>query len=379
LSDTRNTKFSFFQAEPDLAIYSYIGYAPGAITVAGGTIRVTAGFDPDTDRVRITVDDAPGGSTLGGGASRPDDGTVFDGDRYDNEDGDDRSQDGVVESLDGSVEFDSGQIYIEEAYNLTAPGQPTVTLFRIEIQGSLVGYIPSEPLAIGVIYSRSTFNVTPTNAPDSADPTELADVPCFVAGTRIATPDGDRRVETLCRGDKVLSAQGGSATLVWTGQRTVMPGFLAEHRMWPIEIQAGALGCGLPRRALRVSPNHRMLIEGMLCEMLFGQAKVLVPAKFLLPLEGVCERRGDGPVSYCHLLFHKHLTVLAEGAASESLHPGDVALGAFHASARAELLTLFPELQDDGLDSYGPTAAPVLRKPEAAVLVDALRAAALSP
>jgi hypothetical protein len=104
-----------------------------------------------------------------------------------------------------------------------------------------------------------------------------------------------------------------------------------------------------------------------------------VPAKFLLPLEGVCERRADGPVTYCHLLFDRHRIVLAEGAASESLHPGDVALGAFHTPAREELLTLFPELEDHGLDAYGPTAAPVLRKPEAAVLVDAVRAAAHTP
>ncbi|WP_425093936.1 Hint domain-containing protein [Tropicimonas sp. S265A] len=357
-----------------MAIYSYIGYAPSALTNSGGTFRVSTGYDPSTDRVNITVDDAAGGQTLGNGGTPPRDdlGFLFDGDRFDNEDGDDLTQTGVVTELDGTP-INSGRIYLEQGWTLTASGQPTITVYRVEIEGAFVGYIPSQPLAEGVIYNASQFNVTPANAPDTRDPSVLTDVPCFVAGTLIQTPDGDVPVEALRPGALVSCADGAVARVAWAGSRAVLPAFLADHGLWPIRISKGALGHDLPRRDLWVSPNHRLALSGALCELLCGVTEVLVPAKFLLPLDGVETCRPDGPVVYCHLLFDAHRIVLAEGAPSESLHPGDIALGAFHAEAREEVLTLFPELESTGLDSYGPTAAKVLRRPEARVLVEALR------
>lgn len=363
-----------------LAIYSYIGYDPSAIFFSGSTVSVAPSYDPATDRVNITVDDAAGGQTLGNASNPPRDdlGFIFDGDRFDNEDGDDLTQVGTVTELDGTPVL-TGRIYLEEGYTLTAPGEDTITLYRVEIEGTLVGYIPSQPLTIGVVYTRSTFNVTPSNAPDSRDPGALVDVPCFVAGTMIATPGGEVAIETLQEGSIVCDADGTEVQVRWAGRRAVLPAFLSDHDLWPVRIAAGALGAGLPLRDLMVSPNHRIAVSGPVCEMLFGCCDVLVPAKFLLPLDGVSRSLGDGPVTYCHLLFDRHRLILAEGAASESLHPGEIALGAFHQEARDEILTLFPELADDDLDVYGPPAVPVLRRPEAAVLVASLRAGAAGP
>jgi len=352
-----------------LPVYSYIGYAPDALNFSGG-ISIAPGYDENTDRVEITVTDDAGGTILGG---LPDDGLIFDGDRFSNENGDDATQTGVVTELDGTV-VASGAIYLEERYSLTAAGQSPVTVYRVEVEGLLVGYVSSAPLVAGVTYGFSTSNVVPANAPDTSDPDAIVDVPCFLAGTRIATPDGPRRVEDLQPGDKVRCADGSLDSVIWSGQKTVLPGFMETHGLWPICIPANTLGPNTPSRDLRVSPNHRMQLANDLCAILFGEAEVLVPAKFMLGFDGVYEDRAPAQITYCHILFATHRVVLAEGAPSESLHRGGQALGAMYGDARDEVLRLFPELDAKGVEGYGAPAAPVLRRAEAAVLLAAMAA-----
>jgi hypothetical protein len=97
--------------------------------------------------------------------------------------------------------------------------------------------------------------------------------------------------------------------VVWVGRRAVD---LARHprpeTAAPVRIAAGALGGGLPRRDLRVSPEHGLLLD-----------RVLVPARLLLGLPGVAQ---DGPwrrlARYVHLELDRHDLLLAEGAPAES-------------------------------------------------------------
>jgi len=140
-----------------------------------------------------------------------------------------------------------------------------------------------------------------------------ADLPCFAAGTRIATPDGERPVESLSAGDRVLLADGTAADLVWTGHRTVD---IARHpRPWrvrPIRIAAGAFGPGLPRRDVFVSPDHAIFLDG-----------VLIPAKLLVD-GGAIAQVAWARVAYHHLELASHDILLAEGLPVESyLDAGD--------------------------------------------------------
>ena len=48
----------------------------------------------------------------------------------------------------------------------------------------------------------------------------VSSIPCFVAGTMIATQQGQRSVETLLLGDLVLTKDEGLQPLRWIGQRT---------------------------------------------------------------------------------------------------------------------------------------------------------------
>ena len=70
------------------------------------------------------------------------------------------------------------------------------------------------------------------------------------------------------------------------------------------------------------------------------------------------------------MLFDTHEIVFAEGAPSESFHPGQIGWGALAEEARAEILELFPELAQGDFTSYGTSARRSLKAYEAEVLAD---------
>lgn len=176
--------------------------------------------------------------------------------------------------------------------------------------------------------------------------------PCFLRGTRILTPRGEVPVEDLKPGDEVMTASGVAAPILWIGGRRLVPG--AVHRdpgLRPIEIAAGFLG---NTRPLRVSQQHRVLIEGARAELLFGAPEVLVPAKSLLVSDRAFVMPPFTEVEYFHILLPEHMTLYAEGALVESLYLGDQ----MGAELRREIDVLFPELS--AACGRAGSAAPVL-------------------
>ncbi|MBF9060169.1 hemolysin [Rhodobacterales bacterium HKCCSP123] len=171
--------------------------------------------------------------------------------------------------------------------------------------------------------------------------TDISDlVACFTSGTLIATPEGPRLIEDLRVGDPVLTQDHGFRPLRWIGATTrqVVDGIR------PVRIARGALGHGLPRRDLLVSPQHGMVARSRLAAQMTGRAGVLLPAEKLIGLPGVDWARDVERVTYLHLLFDAHEIVFAEDAPTESLLPRPHILGAFGPEAEAELRSLFPEL-----------------------------------
>lgn len=159
--------------------------------------------------------------------------------------------------------------------------------------------------------------------------------PCFTAGTLIRVPDGAVPVETLKIGDLVETMDHGPQELRWVGRQEVV----GRGELAPIRIEAGALGND---RTLSVSPEHRMLLNGWLAELHFGEDEVLVAAKHLVGMPGITLQE-QAEVSYLHLLFDRHEIVFAEGAPSESLHPSGWLIAQDHA-LRAEIAAVFPDL-----------------------------------
>ena len=137
---------------------------------------------------------------------------------------------------------------------------------------------------------------------------QTSSIACFVRGTRIAVPGGETAVEALASGDLVLTAAGLARPVRWIGTRSYAGRFLAANpRLHPVRIRAGALGVGLPRRDLLVSPSHAMLLDG-----------VLVPAACLVDGASIVLERGLRDVDYFHVELDTHDVILAEGAATES-------------------------------------------------------------
>ena len=183
---------------------------------------------------------------------------------------------------------------------------------------------------------------------------------CFAKGTLIETTSGEKAVEALSAGDLVRTLDHGDQPIRWIGSvRRPALGKLA-----PIKICKGALG---NRRDLMVSPQHRMLLTGWRAELFFGECEVLATAKSLINDRDIVRVEG-GFVEYFHILFDTHEIIFAEGAPSESFHPGAMGAQALSQDGYDEILTLFPHLGTQGFASYGVSARISLKFKEAALL-----------
>ncbi|WP_417258747.1 cadherin-like domain-containing protein [Celeribacter sp.] len=195
-------------------------------------------------------------------------------------------------------------------------------------------------------------------------------IPCFTPGTMIATPEGERAVESLKVGDKVITRDNGMQTIRWVGAKKMTVEEMTKRtELKPILIRKGALGQGLPERDMIVSPNHRMLVTSEKAALLFEDYEVLVAAKHLVGREGV-EELDACDVTYIHIMFDRHEVVLSDGTWSESFQPGDYTLAGIGKESREEIFALFPELRDVETREDYVTARRVLRKHEAALLVN---------
>ena len=133
-------------------------------------------------------------------------------------------------------------------------------------------------------------------------------IACFGRGTLIATPDGEVAVEDLRIGQSVCTASGGHRPVRWIGTRAYDNRFLRDAAsVMPIRFAPGALGGGLPRRALLLSPEHAVLLDG-----------ALVPAKLLENGGSIAQLAGLPLIEYFHVELDRHDVLLAEGAAAES-------------------------------------------------------------
>jgi hypothetical protein len=174
---------------------------------------------------------------------------------------------------------------------------------------------PSSTLTFTYTPSANSTGVTVTGVgsgslTDAAgDPvTGFGETICFMPGTRIATPHGNVAVETLKVGDLVTTADGHTAPVRWVGRQTISRIFADPMRALPIRIRAGALGENLPARDLLISPDHAILVEGVLV-----QAGALVNGTSI-------RRESDVPSTfvYYHVELDDHSLILAEGVAAET-------------------------------------------------------------
>jgi len=232
-------------------------------------------------------------------------------------------------------------IDVRYKYTITGSDGSSGTVYFVATNGAsnygplMVSDFQLDP---SVTYTFGTFN---TDGAVSYD----ALVPCFTRGTQIETAAGEVPVERLRVGSLVRTLDDGLQPIRWIGSKPLGAlDLVLQPKLRPICIARGSLGPDLPARDLTVSPQHRVLVRSRVAERMFGNDEVLLPAQKLLALDGVDVVRGGGGVEYFHFLFDRHQLVLSDGAITESLLPGDVAMQSIGAEARAEILALFPGL-----------------------------------
>ena len=183
----------------------------------------------------------------------------------------------------------SGQVQPRDEITLT-DGTNTYRITEIYIASSnSYYYIFHDPAPeLGVQYT-----VTSVTNPNSTSYSSFSNecVVCFAAGTLILTSQGETPVENLRKGDLVTTMDHGPRAIRLVMRRTLtFPASPEKHK--PIEIKAGALGSGHPKRTLIVSPQHRMLITDAVLSTAMGLTEALVPAKGLLNLRRVRQNMG---------------------------------------------------------------------------------------
>ena len=143
--------------------------------------------------------------------------------------------------------------------------------------------------------------------------TTITVVACYLRGTMIATPRGEKAIESLAIGDAVLTAQGQSRPIRWIGHRAYKTRFArCNPDVVPIRIAAGALADRVPARDLFVSPLHAMFLDG-----------VLVQATDLVNGVTIAEWMPADQIEYFHIELAEHAVLLANGAPSESFVDDD--------------------------------------------------------
>ena len=176
------------------------------------------------------------------------------------------------------------------------------------------------------IASSNFFHVTTTG--DNTFITENT-TPCFLAGTRIRTDNGEVPVENLKIGDRVVTLGGTAQPIKWIGRRAYASAFAGGNRdIVPILIKQGALGRNSPVRDLYVSPLHAMFFDD-----------VLVPAEHLVNGSSIVRCPEIDPIRYFHIELDQHDVIFAEGAPAETFVDCD-SRAMFHNAA--EFAEMYP-------------------------------------
>lgn len=190
---------------------------------------------------------------------------------------------------------------------------------------------------------------------------QIENIICFTPGTMILTEAGERPVESLNIGDRIITRDHGAQPLRWIGSSRVS----GTDKFAPVRLETEALFSA--KRSLLVSPQHRFVFGGYESELYFGEDEVMVAATHLE--DGLHVYREPCPeITYIHLVLDRHEVIFAEGAATESFHAGRMAMTALTGAVREDLLCAMPQLRANPY-AHGPTARVCLKAHEAQLLM----------
>jgi Hint domain len=141
---------------------------------------------------------------------------------------------------------------------------------------------------------------------------------CFLRGTCLLTPTGERRVEDLQIGDVVTTSSGEAKPIQWIGRRVYRRSTVSRYpkSVLPVRVTARALGPDAPHRDLFISQEHALCVDGV-----FIKAIDLINGSSII-LQSNTEL---SEMDYLHVKLARHDVIFAEGPPSETLivHTGN--------------------------------------------------------
>jgi Hint domain len=201
----------------------------------------------------------------------------------------------ITLSFSGAPQLDGTYDYIGEVSvpNVNSPGYIVYSLSagqyylltNTQIQGN-------QTVSLGMVQSAASDDM----------------MACFFAGTRILVPSGEVSVESLKIGDIVLTHDRRPVSIRWVGRQTISRMFADDLRVLPIRIKAGSLMDCVPSRDLLVSPDHALLVDGVLIH-----AAALVNGTSI-----VREANVPSTFTYYHVETGDHSLILAENTPAET-------------------------------------------------------------
>ena len=294
-----------------LPVYGFDQFSSGAATNNTVGYAVGTSFSLDANAVFETLEiQDDDGNAAGSGGNTFDDGFIDPTGNGSNSSTANNDQVLTDPITINNQTFQSGdQVELEFGFTTTAGD----TFWIIRIDGVNVGI--SGP----VLPVPGTSYTVQSSGDGQAIPIE--DIPCFVDGAMVVTPDGPLAIEKLRAGDLVCTVDHGPQRIKWAGKwptTELEMAFFPQLR--PIKIAKGALGPGVPDADLIVSPQHRIAIASPFSALYFATAEVFVTAKSLVNGTTIVPAIGTVP-TYRHLLFDRHEVLTVNGTAVESLYP----------------------------------------------------------
>lgn len=245
--------------------------------------------------------------------------------------------------LDNVVTKGAGETAIDGA-----AGSDTVVLAGTRADYSFTG--PSSDLtATDAVAANRLQNVEFLTFADNGETLATSAV-CYLRGTGITTPRGEVAIEDLRIGDLVVTLDGPQPVR-WVGRQSFVSRFVNGNLdLAPVRIETGALGGGLPTRPLFVSPDHALLLDGL-----------LVPAGQVLG-GGIAQTPMPERLEYYNIELERHGCVLAHGVWAESYadtgnrlsfhnHPEFTALYPDHVPPRDQFCAPRTRFGDPALDA----------------------------
>ncbi|AHJ66000.1 Hint domain-containing protein [Granulibacter bethesdensis] len=210
-----------------------------------------------------------------------------------------------------TIEFQNTVAHVK-SYTISASGSArTITLYGDN--GQQIGHYTAN-LAAGVTLNAGTYYTDSGNNPlviaYAGGNTFIG--ACFLAGSMIGTPDGERPVEELRAGDRVLAFRDGvqhAAQVTWAGHASVTAcvGLPDDMAGYPVRVLKDALADGVPSRDLLITPEHCLFLDGK-----------FIPVRMLVNGSSIIYDRSITDYQYYHIETEGHAVIRAEGALTES-------------------------------------------------------------